>query len=660
MNYNSKLWQRILQDEVTLIEKEKHLTDGMQLILRKRFNLNQNQEIYQSIYIFFGMYQKLVQDINFQKIENKKKTLFAVITNFFIPLFSQAINVVEIRELFTAKENPIHKVIMFYMEKNRISTYESLAQHLSGNYEANLKLIHRIKQSQYIPRFEFFNKFYNFTPLLILASVVKSFYILSDNYFGKNITADFKNHFLDLGEKYPESFLDNRLFRTVKTSTYQEVYFSAFGSLVTENSETIIDNIEETISKSQDSLTIVKDWNETIPQNGEKYSVEFNKLDMLLNESTKKDLSTKDEVFKLLNIADKDSIFYPLFMAKHLLANQDFTDSVKFYEKAIQHFQYVEKKYLNDILKEFLMLLAYLENRRKFNKVFQLFQARVQTGADSTTHFYWLQTKSKTIYNENHFYEKFVQKEMKVSSKISIGNQTIKLDLKNIDKIIKADLGGRDLPQLIFLISQSKNFNKEIELLLKNGADVNKKASDNSTALMRAIQSKNFQIAYLLLENPLIYKTINVKTKMNQTTSLIATLQSGNLELLKKFVLIKGLKLDGHFGESPILYFLITLLDKRLPSEFKMIFPLSKSTILNQIDILVENGININFFTTTGSLKNEKWEYSPLMYACELGETELITLFVKNGADMNLKNRANISAQDILNETKMNAFRNNK
>lgn len=85
LNYDRKVWQRIIENKnITTREKQKHITNALQRIL-KLFFTHSKQKEYLLIYQIYHSYYSVYQSITHQNEDDRKKVIFSVIVNFIIP-----------------------------------------------------------------------------------------------------------------------------------------------------------------------------------------------------------------------------------------------------------------------------------------------------------------------------------------------------------------------------------------------------------------------------------------------------------------------------------------------------------------------------------------------------------------------------------------------
>ena len=628
LKYRTKDFKRLNDGKLKTLQKQKHITNALQLIL-KTFSLESKNDLYQIIYTIYHSYIDLYLTMDHYLLENKKQVDFSFVVNYFIPTIVVFIDEflkttsLKLKDILPSENSIIFNVIQLYMDENSISTFDELAKNIDGSYQANIKQIQRIKLNKNIPKNNnFYKKFpKKYLPLFQLSSLLETFYQESDMVFSKDITLQIKKHFLDLYNKS----MDKRSY---------DIYMGS----------NVIENIDETMRKSFKSLRIIHNWDTHVANNSNESYKLINQLDELCKKP--KDLKIKQKIDELLQKLKKRksaSMFYTLFYARDLFYEQKFEESLTYYKQAIEFFKYKHKNNMLQILDEILTLLVIVDKTVVFGKYFDMLLEYQPLLYTQHQYFMLKKTSLFTSMNENMFYTRF-----KTSYQFNLlltQLDEIEIDYENPNKIIHTKEYHRDLTQLMYVISSYKASQTKyiiIKKLLDSGADVNKKAGDNSTALLRAVQSltKNEwseKIVFLLLEHENISKTINDATKMSHTTVLLETLKIANLKLLKKILPFIDLELNNKLNKFPILYQLLIIYKK---SDEKVIY--------EQLKLLIEYGAKLNFSVIVGAIEHEKWEFTPLMYACQIGAKSIIELFLSSGADAYYALAHTMTAQDIL------------
>lgn len=183
----------------------------------------------------------------------------------------------------------------------------------------------------------------------------------------------------------------------------------------------------------------------------------------------------------------------------------------------------------------------------------------------------------------------------------------------------------------------------KIELLLKEGADVNFADKDNNnTPLREGIRSTNVEIVKLLIENG---ANVNLLDKIGQTPIFeaihCATVDSTKIDVID--LLIKSnsnVNIASEFDQTPLLAAIYTdehvikLLiengaDVNIMNKFGEI-PIFKAIRFRMISVvksLIENGTDVDITDQYGS--------TPIFKAIHYENTYIIKLLLRNGADVN-------------------------
>jgi len=166
------------------------------------------------------------------------------------------------------------------------------------------------------------------------------------------------------------------------------------------------------------------------------------------------------------------------------------------------------------------------------------------------------------------------------------------------------------------LISASSRQRENIvQLLLDKGADVHARDIDGETALMAAAEKGNTTIVKMLLE-----KGADIDTKNKQgETPLLKAAEKENLDMLN-FLLENAADINAK--------------DKR--EDTALIIALDKQK-LTAAKLLVGKGADIH-------VKDHFYGRTPLIWASNLGDIELVKLLLDKGANVNVEDRENKTA----------------
>jgi ankyrin repeat protein len=104
-------------------------------------------------------------------------------------------------------------------------------------------------------------------------------------------------------------------------------------------------------------------------------------------------------------------------------------------------------------------------------------------------------------------------------------------------------------------------------------------------------------------------------------------IKTNNIEKLKKLKLSKGI--NGYYGKG-------TLYDIVLASGTPLAYAI-ESNNAEVVKYFIENGADVNLDGTSGDRHFNIPEHKPLHIAAEKGNKEIVELLIKNGADVNAK-----------------------
>jgi len=176
---------------------------------------------------------------------------------------------------------------------------------------------------------------------------------------------------------------------------------------------------------------------------------------------------------------------------------------------------------------------------------------------------------------------------------------------------VKENKSGQT-PLISASIKQRKNL---VQLLLDKGADVHARDINGETALMAAAEKGNTSIVKMLLEKG---ADINTKNKQGQTP-LLKVAQKENPDMIN-FLLENAADIDAK--------------DKR--EDTALIITLHKHK-LAAAKLLIDKGADIR-------VKDHFYGRTPLIWASNLGDIELVKLLLEKGANINVEDRENKTA----------------
>lgn len=190
---------------------------------------------------------------------------------------------------------------------------------------------------------------------------------------------------------------------------------------------------------------------------------------------------------------------------------------------------------------------------------------------------------------------------------------------------IKTLINAVDKENNTALILASKfGYIEVVKILIENGADIDARNNENSTALIEA-SSFYYEVVKLLIENG---ADINAKDYGGTTALMNASTEDDyiNCEICKTLI-ENGANVN----------------DKDLQGANALIYG---STFLKWdlsiIKLLIDSGIEIN--------AQDKDGYTALMEATISGNYETVKLLIENGADINIKNNDGKTALDFAEE----------
>jgi len=169
-----------------------------------------------------------------------------------------------------------------------------------------------------------------------------------------------------------------------------------------------------------------------------------------------------------------------------------------------------------------------------------------------------------------------------------------------------------------------KEFNSEIDDLLKGKIDINYPAIDGVTPLQLAAEYSKKEIVEKLIEHN---ADINLKDKYGRSV-LHYAVKGNNVDIIDYF-LKKGLNINEPDNEG------------FLPIHFAAKYA-SPGSGKSTIEFLLENGANVNAVTNQGN--------TPLFLAIDGYHTWKAKILIKNGADITIKNKENKTAYDYFND----------
>ncbi len=388
----------------------------------------------------------------------------------------------------------------------------------------------------------------------------------------------------------------------------------------------------------------------------------------------------------------------------YVLMNQP-EQAVKFYEKAFESAKYRAGNRLKNIIRESVLVAAHLRKKELFKSMYKwalyygLFSEPFNEVED------WLMDKHaqqfKTIFSPAVYYPEAVVKKDSLSLQGIIYTpdwETRKLDLRYPDREIK---GYGPIPLTQLMIYSTLGDVGKVKKLIEKGADPNKRASDNSTALISAISAggsfdipdKQREIINLILKQD-VSESINARTNRGKQNAMSIAVYKADPEMVQKLI-EKGadVNLKATVDDLPPLYYAVTLLKPFDPDKSVFDDPnfdlsrMARGTaplpigdrvpVLDEdyarevsitdddprdreihkivrdrfYDIQVkkrENYLNIveiliNYPETDLNVKATNG-FTALILASEIGEFEVVQKLIRKGADVNAKGDGNANA----------------
>lgn len=326
----------------------------------------------------------------------------------------------------------------------------------------------------------------------------------------------------------------------------------------------------------------------------------------------------------------QDYLPYVLWQkANFLVYKNDYTQALSLYSHVLDSLMYYDMRYLEKLIGEALVVACLDGKADKF--ITKLANLSIRFNMKLPVANELLADKPKRI-GKNHVFkswekeavlpqfgqyfslERFIDKGKKVTASLPPFHgidvdAEIKPDFKNPDKLIFIDLEKRrKSPQLLYFVMKG-NYSV-VEKLLQLGANVNAKSSNNETALLLSIQSKNeqFQPPFLVRENDekifrllltqkISKENLNSKTHKRNKTAISQAILSAQPERVQALLeLGADPNLVGMSGQTPLyqcLYMLDSIRKQRTIAE---------AELLNQQDSMYER----DYRYRTGIVENHR------------------------------------------------------
>lgn len=165
-----------------------------------------------------------------------------------------------------------------------------------------------------------------------------------------------------------------------------------------------------------------------------------------------------------------------------------------------------------------------------------------------------------------------------------------------------------------------------VKAIIEEGADVNAKDSDGSTALMWAAWRNELDTAKLLIQNG-----ADVNAKDSKAVTALMYASEKNSHHVAKLLMEKGADINekNNKGETALMW--AAWRDSPAVTT-----------------LLLEQGADVNVKDKNG--------WAALMYATTHSSLDVVKLMIEQGADVNAKNKAGKSALDVANSEEMKKF----
>lgn len=165
-----------------------------------------------------------------------------------------------------------------------------------------------------------------------------------------------------------------------------------------------------------------------------------------------------------------------------------------------------------------------------------------------------------------------------------------------------------------------------VKVIIEEGADVNAKDSDGSTALMWAAWRNELDAAKLLIQSG-----ADVNAKDGKAVTALMYASEKNSHHVAKLLIEKGADINekNHKGETALMW-------------------AAWRDSPDVTTLLLEQGADVNVKDNNG--------WTALIYALTHSSLDVVKLMIEKGADVNAKNKAGKSALDVSNSKEMKKF----
>lgn len=429
----------------------------------------------------------------------------------------------------------------------------------------------------------------------------------------------------------------------------------------------------------------------------EKFNKEIIKLDSLKRKVdlySKKSESDSEEFLKEYESIESSEINFKWVLkhikGRYLVMNNEYKNALNCYKEALELGKYRAGKLLNKIIKEGVVLSAYLGKKKSFEKFYK--RAYIYNLVDSQlrNEDEWIMDHYRkdftSMFPESGFYKKSVKTKKKQDFYTLNRNSTPKLNLKRPNS--KHDLWDRKRSQLeifsslsAFDIETEKKYQEYMRQLIDAGADVNFVNSTGETPLIGALCSINYERALILLKNKEIKNSVNQISNRKKNTALSVFLENLDIESDKAIEILEKLIENGvdlnkvaTADDVTPLHQIMSYFVKRIPiskREFENInidglrrvmhtpgvidCYFDKDVITNMKNLDSPEGKEIlNFMNNANEKKknlylkiveillnngsdiNTPWknEITPFMYSLEIGDMDLFKLLLNYNPDI--------------------------
>lgn len=407
--------------------------------------------------------------------------------------------------------------------------------------------------------------------------------------------------------------------------------------------------------------------------------------------------ANKEDFLKEYKFIENIGVNFKWFLkhikGRYLVMNNEYEEALQFYEDALKLGSYRAGKLLNKIIKEGLVLSAYLKKKKSFEKFYKRAYSYNLIQSQFKNEEEWIMDHFRKDFDTMFFKDRFYKKNEKMQTKqnfYTLNEDTIpRLNINKPNS--KHELWDRKRSQLeifsslpAFDIKTEKKYQNYMRQLISAGADINFINSTGETPLIGAICLKNYERALILLENKEIKDSVNQISNRKKNTALSVLLEnldienSKAIEVLEKLIengvdLNKEATIDNMIPLHQIMSYFVKRVstDKRkfknidiegirrvvyrpganncyftkdILANMKILNSPEGKQILNFVDNTNARNKSlylkiIEIFLNNGSNVNIPWkgEITPFMYSLEIGDMELFKLLLNYNPDITKK-----------------------